>query len=80
MEEIKVAEQVVETTEEITKTINWKSIGKKGGAVVVTGAVLYLGTKYVVKPLVNKFFKKNTEEVVETDVVDEVECLDLDQE
>ena len=80
MEEIKVAEQVVETTEEITRTIDWKSIGKKGGAVVLAGALAVVTVKFVAKPLVDKFLKKNSEEVNETEVVDEVECLDLDQE
>ena len=63
-------EAVVEATEDIVTTVassdnGLKTIAKIGGTTVVTGAVLYLGYKYIVKPIIAKVKAKNEPEDLE---------------
>ena len=79
MEEIKVTEQAIEATEEITKAIDWKSIGKKGGTIGLVCVATYFGVKHVAIPLAKKIFKKDTNELEEADV-EEIEVTELASE
>ena len=65
-------EAVAEATEDIVTTVTssdngMKAIAKIGGTAIVVGGVLYLGYKYVVKPLSAKLkAKKDQDEEVES--------------
>lgn len=75
-EEMKVAVEAVNEVEEATKSIYRASFGK--GCLVAGGVtvLIYLGGKYVVKPLVKKIWKKDTEELEASDV-EEIEVAEL---
>ena len=65
-------EAVAEATEEIVTTVTssengMKTIAKIGGTAVIVGGALYLGYKYIVKPLSDKRkAKKNQDDEMST--------------
>ena len=78
-EEIKVTTDMVNEVEEAAKAFNWKSLGK--GFTIVGGAAVctYVVGKYVVKPVVKKFFNKDAEELEASDI-EEIEVTELSSE
>lgn len=77
--EIKVTTEMVNEVEEVAKAFNWKSFGK--GITIVGGAAAatYFIGKYAIKPVVKKFFNKDTEEL-ETYDGEEIEVTELASE
>lgn len=69
--EMMMNEAVIETVEEIA-TSGRGNFAKKAVGVAATGAVCYLGVKYVVKPVVTKGFKFVKSKIKKNDVEAEI--------